>query len=101
MGLPLPAVLPDLEEAVDVRVLVYVAVWVALVVFTVIELMLVGMPMTPITIALGILGLASLKALLIALFYQHLIGEAAWVKIFYAFALLTAVGLVVGMITGI
>jgi len=84
-----------------VKAVAYVAVWVVLVAATVAEVMLVSMPTTALTIALGILGLASMKAVLIALFYQHLIGEAAWVKILYVFAVITAIGLIIGMITSI
>ena len=83
------------------RISLYIGVWVVLVVATLLELVLVGMPLTLSMMIFGILGLAVLKALLIALFYQHLIGEALWVKLLYTLSLVTAVGLIVGMVTSL
>ena len=83
------------------RIAGYLAVWVVLMAATALEVMLFGMPLTLAVLLIGIMGLAVLKAVLIALFYQHVWTEERWVKLFYLLALVTAVGLIVGMITSL
>ncbi|MEM4190120.1 MAG: cytochrome C oxidase subunit IV family protein [Candidatus Caldarchaeum sp.] len=80
---------------------VYIGVWAVLMLATVLELAMLRLPMTLSLIVFGIMGLAFMKAVLIALFYQHLLTETRWIKLLYAVAALTAVGLVVGMVTSI
>ena len=77
------------------------AVWVVLMAATALEVVIFGMPVTVAMIIVGVLGLAVLKAVLIALFYQHVWTEERWIKLFYLFALITAVGLIAGMITSL
>ena len=83
------------------RVAGYLAVWVVLMVATALEVVVFGMPLTLAMLVLGVMGLAVLKAVLIALFYQHVWSEERWVKLFYLLALVTAVGLIVGMVTSL
>ena len=79
----------------------YLVVWVVLMVSTALEVVLLGMPLTFAVLILGVMGLAVLKAVLIALFYQHVWSEERWVKLFYLLALVTALGLIVGMVTSL
>ncbi len=67
------------------RVWVYLSVFAALVLMTVLELILFGMPLPRLIIDMSIVGLAGGKALLIALFFQHLAYEPRSLS---AFALL-------------
>ena len=83
------------------RIVLYVGVWVVLMVATMLEVVIFGMPMTLAMIIFGVMGLAVLKAVLIALFYQHVWTEERWVKLFYLLALVTAIGLIVGMVTSL
>ncbi len=57
------------------RIATYVAVFAALVAMTVLELLIFGQPLPRILVDLSIIGLAGGKALLIALFFQHLAYE--------------------------
>jgi cytochrome c oxidase subunit 4 len=57
------------------RIATYIAVFAALVVMTVLELLIFGQPLPRIVVDLSIVGLAGGKALLIALFFQHLAYE--------------------------
>lgn len=79
------------------KVLGYVAVWVVLMVATAMEVLIFGMPASPSLTTLGIGGLAGLKGLLIALFYQHVVDEPRSVSVLYVAALLAAAGLIIGM----
>jgi hypothetical protein len=58
------------------RIATYVAVFVALVAMTVLELLIFGQPLPRIVVDLSIISLAGGKAVLIALFFQHLAYEA-------------------------
>lgn len=57
------------------RVWVYLSVFAALVLMTVLELVIFGQPLPRVVIDLSIVGLAGGKAMLIALFFQHLAYE--------------------------
>lgn len=76
------------------KIVGYATVWLVLIVATGLELALFGMPLTPLVVALGIFGLAGIKAILIAMFYQHLVGEPKSVSILYLVGLLAAMGLI-------
>jgi hypothetical protein len=80
-----------------VKILGYVVVWVVLMVATALEMLIFGMPAPPSVTTLGIGGLAGLKGLLIALFYQHVVDEPKSVSLLYLAALLAAAGLLIGM----
>ncbi|MEM0445777.1 MAG: cytochrome C oxidase subunit IV family protein [Nitrososphaerota archaeon] len=57
------------------RLWVYTSVFAALVAMTVLELVIFGQPLPRLVIDLSIIGLAGGKAMLIALFFQHLAYE--------------------------
>jgi hypothetical protein len=67
------------------RVWVYLSVFAALVLMTVLELVLFSLPLPRLIIDMSIVGLAGGKAILIALFFQHLAYEPRSLS---AFALL-------------
>jgi len=89
------------REVWGMKVNVYIGIWAVLMLATVVELAILRLPMTLSLVVSGIIGLAFLKAVLIALFYQHLLMETRWIKLLYAVAVLIAVGLIVGMVTSI
>ncbi|GBC71091.1 hypothetical protein HRbin02_00869 [Candidatus Calditenuaceae archaeon HR02] len=80
------------------RVWVYFAVFAALVLMTVLELVVFGMPLPRLIIDMSIVGLAGGKALLIALFFQHLAYEP---KSLSSFALLGIGGVVAFLILSV
>ncbi|MCS7146018.1 MAG: cytochrome C oxidase subunit IV family protein [Nitrososphaerota archaeon] len=67
------------------RLWVYLSVFAALVLMTVLELIIFGQPLPRVVVDLSIIGLAGGKAVLIALFFQHLAYEPRSLS---AFALL-------------
>ena len=79
----------------------YIAVWAVLAVATGLELLVIGRPIPQVPSSLVVMGLAGLKAILIALFYQHLIHEARSIPVLYLAAALTGVGLLIGMAVSI
>lgn len=79
----------------------YVVVWAVLVVATGLELLVMGRPIPQVPSSTVIMGLAGLKAILIALFYQHLIHEARSIPTLYIAAALAGIGLLVGMAVSI
>lgn len=74
---------------------VYAVIWVLLVGFTVAEVMMIVMAFPPIFILLGVIGLASLKAVFIALYYQHLKYDDIAISWFYLMALFFALFIVI------
>jgi|FaiFalFF_MnMetaG_3_1042247.scaffolds.fasta_scaffold04066_2 hypothetical protein len=74
-------------------------VWVLLVLATVAELALFRIPLDRTVFTVALFGLAGLKALMIAVFYQQVIREGRDVAAFYLFALLVALGLIIGTLT--
>ena len=82
------------------REAVYVGVWIILVIATVLELAMLYMQ-APLTLLLaGIAVLASLKAILIALYYQHLRYEPAALSAIPISGLALLIILVVTMVAG-
>jgi len=81
-----------------VRVATYVGVWAALVSLTGVELALLTVNIPHAVFLTFLFGSAFIKAVLIALFYQHLVTEPKSVGAIYLAGLLTGLGLIVGMI---
>jgi len=73
----------------------YTLIWVLLVVFTIVEVMMIAMAFPPVFILLGVIGLASLKAVFIALYYQHLKYDDIAISWFYLMALFFAIFIVI------
>jgi len=78
---------------------VYIAVWALLLATLIAQVSLAERPIA--TQATAVAALAWIQALLIALFFQHVLRENRWVKAFYVLALAGALGLIVGMLTSI
>ncbi len=76
----------------------YGAIWAVLIGATALELVLYGASATVSGATTAIIGLAGLKATLIALFYQHVTREPRSIAFLYLAALLAGVGLIVGMV---
>ncbi|MDJ0269180.1 MAG: cytochrome C oxidase subunit IV family protein [Aigarchaeota archaeon] len=83
------------------RVVHYVAVWVGLVILVALELVVFYAGLPPAQARAGIIGLASVAALLVAVFYQHLIREPRGVATLYIAGLLAALGLIIGMVVSL
>jgi caa(3)-type oxidase subunit IV len=79
----------------------YCLIWCLLIILTLMELATLRLNLPVTTIALSIIGLASIKALLIALYYQHLIKESESVGWFYLASIFFILVLVVTWITGV
>jgi len=79
----------------------YIAIWVILILFTIIEILIFGLPLPTSLIVPGILSLAAVKALLIALFYQHLLHTPTGISTLYFIALLGGIGITAGMIASL
>lgn len=62
--------------------MIYIYIWVILVVFTIVEVLALLLPLTRTVIVLGVITLASIKAVSIASFYQHLKYEPNSLRIF-------------------
>ncbi len=75
----------------------YGVIWGLLIGATVFELAIFRTAIAPNAAASIIVSLAGLKAMLIALFYQHLSREPKSVSLVYVAALLAGVGLIIGM----
>ncbi len=80
------------------KVAVYLGVWIAAMVATALELMIVGMALAPTIAIASILGLGGLKAVLIALFYQHVIIEPRAISTLYITSLIAATALIIAML---
>ncbi len=65
---------------------------------TALELVVIGFALAPSVIALGIIGLAGVKAILIVLFYQHLTHEPKFISIVYLAGLVAAIGLIMALV---
>jgi hypothetical protein len=74
-------------------------VWVLLVLATVAELALFRTPLDRTLFTVSLFGLAGLKALMIAVFYQQVTREGGDVAVFYFFTLWVALGLIIGVLT--
>lgn len=75
-------------------------VWVLLVLATIAELVLFRIPPADRMMFTSLLfGLAGLKALLIAVFYQNTVAEGRGITIFYFTTLLLTLGIVIGTLT--
>lgn len=61
----------------------YLFVWVVLIILTITEVIMITSPMNLSLILSIIVSLAAIKAILIALYYQHLKYEAFSLSIFY------------------
>ncbi len=72
----------------------YTVVWLILVVFTVIEVQLIGISLVYTIIILTILLLAGVKAILVAGFFQHLFYEKKYIGIFYASSVFMIVAII-------
>lgn len=72
----------------------YLSVYGALIGSTLVEVSLLGLPIPPLLKTPSIMGLAGLKALLIALFYQHLKDEPRALSSILIMALLIAASLI-------
>ena len=73
MDLPLPALLPIIGEKMGI--VVYSVIFAILIGSTVLELMILGQPLSRQLLIVSILGSAGVKAVLVALFFQHLKDE--------------------------
>jgi caa(3)-type oxidase subunit IV len=80
----------------------YVATWVILVVVTIAEVLMLGAPMPYSLVVFSIAALAIVKAILIALYYQHLAHEPGSLSLLplYAVAMLAAL-IVISVIGGV
>ena len=80
----------------------YIITWVVLVVITIAEVIMLGIPMAYSLIVFSIAALAIIKALLIALYYQHLAREPGSLSLLpiYAVAMLAAL-IVISVVGGI
>lgn len=70
--------------------LIYFVVFGVLIGSTVIELSIIGLPISPTIITASILGFAGLKAVLIAMFFQHLKDEPRSLSSMLLIGLITA-----------
>ncbi len=73
---------------------VYTSIWVLLVGLTVLEVIMVVMEFSPLLILFGILLLAGVKAIFVALYYQHLKYDDVAIAWFYLMALFFALFIV-------
>lgn len=64
------------------RTMLYVYVWAILVVFTIVEVLTLLVPLSHTIIVLGVIVLASIKAVAVASIYQHLKDEPNALRIF-------------------
>ena len=83
------------------REYLYVAVWIGLVIFTLLEVLVLGLELGTLLMVLLVLGLASVKAVLVALFYQHLRYEPPSLGWFYVASVLIILAIIVTWITGV
>lgn len=83
------------------REYLYVGVWIGLVIFTLLEVLVLGLELGTILMVLLVLGLASVKAILVALFYQHLRYEPPSLGWFYVASVLIILAIIVTWITGV
>lgn len=65
---------------------------------TALELVVIGFTLAPSVIALGIIGLAGVKTILIVLFYQHLTDEPKFISIVYLAGLVAVIGLIMALV---
>lgn len=73
---------------------IYSGIWVLLVVLTIAEIIMVTMQMAPVIILIGVLGIAGIKAIFVALYYQHLKYDDIAISWFYLMALFFALFMV-------
>ena len=73
---------------------IYSGIWVLLVVLTIAEVIMVTMQMAPVIILIGVLGIAGIKAIFVALYYQHLKYDDIAISWFYLMALFFALFMV-------
>lgn len=71
-------------------IILYGVIYVVLIVSTILELIVIRQPLSPQLIYTSIVGLAGLKAVLIAMFYQHLVNEPRPLSSFAIMGLLSA-----------
>jgi len=72
----------------------YTGIWVLLVGLTLMEILMVMFNLSPLIILLGVLGIAAIKALFVALYYQHLKYDDIAISWFYLMALFFALFIV-------
>ena len=70
---------------------IYIAIWGVLVLLTILEVMMVAFEMAQFLLILGVLGIAAVKAIYIALYYQHLKFDDEALSWFYMMALFFAI----------
>ncbi len=73
----------------------YVIVWLALVLFTVLEIWVLGLSVGFEMIVLSILLLAGAKAVLVAGFYQHLFYEKKYLGTFYLASVILIIAIII------
>ena len=73
---------------------VYTGIWILLVGLTITEILMVMFNLSPIIILLGVLGIAGIKAIFVALYYQHLKYDDIAISWFYLMALFFALFIV-------
>gem|GEM_PF-4019907 len=73
---------------------IYSGIWILLVGLTILEILMVMFNMAPIFILIGVLGIAGVKALFVALYYQHLKYDDIAISWFYLMALFFALFIV-------
>lgn len=78
----------------------YLLIWLAAVIFTFLEVYLIGYTLAFIILILAILGFAFVKAVLIAGYFQHLFYEKRILGIWYFLTILTLIALVITWVTG-
>lgn len=72
----------------------YVLVWLILLIFTILEIWVLGFAVGYEIIILSILLLAEAKAILVAGFYQHLFYEKKYLRTFYLASVILIVAIV-------
>ncbi len=82
------------------RTILYVMIWAILVAGTITEVATRFLPFAISIVIFGIISISSIKALLIALYYQHLRDEAIIVSLFLVTALTIIATLLIGSVAG-